>query len=212
MFDIEYKGGNTIVITTKKTELIFDPKRSVFGLKDMPVNESVEITTEERLAINDPKSKLHIDGPGEYEVGDVSIRGVRAYRHIDATMGEQLSTMYRVEIGDVRLAILGNIAPKLQDDQLEALGVIDVVIIPVGGNGYTLDSVSASTIVRQIDPRAVIPVHYHDSGLKYEVQQDDVQLFIKELAAPVEELGTKLKIKSTASIPQVLTTLKLERS
>lgn len=212
MFDIEYKGGNTVVITTKKTELIFDPKRSVFGLKDIPVNEAVEITTEGRFAMNDPKSKLHIDGPGEYEIGDVSIRGVRAYRHIDETVGEPLCTMYRVEIGDVRLAILGNIAPKLQDDQLEALGVVDIVIIPVGGNGYTLDSVSASTIVRQIDPRAVIPVHYDDSGIKYEVQQDDVQLFIKELAAPVEEPGTKLKVKSTASVPQVLTTLKLERS
>lgn len=212
MFDIEYKGGNTVTIATKKTELIFDPKLSVIGLKDAPVNDAVEIVTEERFATNDSKSKLQIDGPGEYEIGDISIKGVRAYRHIDAYEGEPLSTMYRVEIGDVRLAVLGNVSPKLQDDQLEALGVVDLVIIPVGGNGYTLDSVNASTLVRQIDPRAVIPIHYHDSNIKYEVPQDDVELFIKELAVPVDEVGTKFKVKSSASIPQVLTIVKLERS
>lgn len=212
MFDIEYKGGNSLIISTKKTELVFDPKLSIVGLKDITVGDRVEITTEARFATDDPKSKLHIEGPGEYEIGDVSIRGVRAIRHLDASTDEPLSTMYRVEIGDVRIAVLGNIAPKLQDDQLEALGVVDLVIIPTGGNGYTLDSVSAATIVRQIDPRAVIPVHYADPNLKYEVPQDDVELFFKELTSPIESVGAKYRIKSSASVPQILTVIKIDRS
>lgn len=212
MFDIEYKGGNCITINNKKRDFIFDPKLSVVGLKDAAVKNYVSVATEERFVVADPDVALQLNGPGEYEVAEVSIRGVRATRHIDTSEDEPISTMYRVEIGDVRLAILGNIAPKLSDDQLESLGVIDILIIPVGGNGYTLDAVSAATITRQIDPRVVIPVHYADKALKYEVPQDEVDLFVKEIAATVEEVGAKYKVKSSSSIPQVLTVVKIERS
>lgn len=212
MFDIEYKGGNGVVIASKKTELVIDPKLSLVGLKDLSAKDAVEIATEPRFALNDPAAKLRIEGPGEYEVGDASIRGVRATRHLDTDADEPISTMYRIELGDVRIAVLGNIAPKLSEEQLEDIGIVDILILPVGGNGYTLDATSAATIVRQIDPRVVIPVHFADASLKYEVPQDTVDVFVKELAAPVEDGGNKYKVKSSASIPQVLTTVKLTRN
>lgn len=211
MFDIEYKGGNTVVIATKKSTAVFDPKLSLVGLKDLAVKDAVEIATESRFALNSPAAKLHIEGPGEYEVGDFSIRATAAIRHIDASDAKPLSTMYRVEIGDVRLAVLGNIESKLTEDQLESLGVIDLLILPVGGGGYTLDATSAAAMVRQIGPKAVIPVHYADSALQYEVAQDTLEVFTKELAAPVE-IVSKYKVKSAASIPQVLTVIELTRS
>lgn len=212
MFDIEYKGGNGVVITGKKTQVVVDPKLSLVGLKDLSVKEAVELATEPRFVVNDARAKLIIEGPGEYEVGEVSIRGTRAIRHIDTSADEPISTVYRIEIGDARIAVVGNIATKLSEDQLESIGIVDIVIIPVGGNGYTLDAVNATTIVRQIDPRVVIPVHYADSALKYEVPQDGVELFIKELAAPVEAAGPKYKVKSAASVPQVLTVVTVDRS
>ena len=211
MFDIEYKGGNTVVIATKKSTAVFDPKLSLVGLKDLAVKDAVEIATESRFALNSPAAKLHIEGPGEYEVGDFSIRSTAAIRHIDESDAKPLSTMYRVEIGDVRLAVLGNIESKLTEDQLESLGVIDLLILPVGGGGYTLDATSAAAMVRQIGPKAVIPVHYADSALQYEVAQDTLGVFTKELAAPVE-IVSKYKVKSAASIPQVLTVIELTRS
>lgn len=212
MLDIEYKGGNGLVITSKKTQLVVDPKLSVIGLKDQSNNEGVELATEPRFAVNDQKAKIRIEGPGEYEIGDVSIRGVRATRHLDTSADEPISTMYRIETGDVRLAVVGNVAPKLSDEQLEELGVVDILIIPVGGNGYTLDNVSAALLTRQIDPRVIVPVHYADSGLKYEIPQDSLELFVKEMAAPIEEVGNKYKIKSAASVPQTLTVIKIARS
>ncbi len=212
MFDIEYKGANGLVITTKKTQLVIDPKLSLVGLKDLAVKDAIEIATEERFALKDPAAKLIIEGPGEYEVADVSIRGIRAGRHLDTDVDEPVSTIYRIDIGDIRTAVIGNIAPKLSEEQLEDIGVIDILFIPVGGNGYTLDATSAATIVRQVDPRAAIPVHYADSAIAYEVSQDTVDVFVKELAAPVEEAGNKLKLKSAASIPQVLTVVQIARS
>jgi L-ascorbate metabolism protein UlaG (beta-lactamase superfamily) len=212
MFDIEYKGGNGVVISTKKSVTVIDPKLSVVGLKDLNVKDAIEIATEARFAVNGQDARLVVEGPGEYEIGDFSIKGVRATRHLDTEADEPLSTMYRIEIGDVRIAVIGNVTPKLHEDQLEELGIIDVLILPVGGSGYTLDATSATTIVRQIDPKVVIPVHYADSALKYEVPQDTIDTFTKELAATVEQVGPKYKVKASSSIPQVLTIVEVSRS
>lgn len=212
MFDIEYKGGNGIVIATKKTQVVIDPKLSVNGLKDLSVKDAVEVATEARFALNDKEARLAIEGPGEYEVGDVAIRGIRATRHLDTSADEPVGTIYRLEVGDMRIAVLGNVVPKLSEEQLEGIGVVDIVIVPIGGNGYTLDAVGAVTVVRQIDPRVVIPVHYADSAIKYEVPQDDLELFVKELAVPTEDAGVKFKVKAASSMPQVLTIIKVDRS
>jgi L-ascorbate metabolism protein UlaG (beta-lactamase superfamily) len=211
VFDIEYKGANGIVITTKKATAVIDPKLSVAGLKDLSVKDTVEIATEARLAVNDKSSLITIEGPGDYEIADFSISGIPATRHIDTPDVEKKSTIYRIEVGDIRIALLGNIAPELSDNQMEELGVIDVLIIPIGGGGYTLDATSAATLVRHIDPKAVIPIHYNDDGIKYEVPQDTFDVFVKELGAPLETTG-KYKLKGASSLPAVVTIIQVTRT
>ena len=213
MFEIEYKGGNAVIITTKKSRLIIDPAVSVVGLKDIEVRQNdVEITTEPRFAATNTTSRLVFEGPGSYEVGDFAIHGVAARRHIDTEAGGNQSTMYSVTVADVRIVIVGNIAPKLSDEQLEELGVADMLIVPVGGGGYTLDAMSATAITRQIEPKVVIPVHYADSNVKYEVPQDSFEDFVKELNVPVVEAGLKYKSKGTSSLPDQLTLVSVIRS
>lgn len=209
MFDIEYKGGNTVVITTKKISVIFDPRLSLLGLKDMTAKGGVQVATEARFATHDEAYRLSIEGPGEYEIADVSIRGVAAQRHIDTEEVTPVATLYQLEISGVRIAVLGNIAPKLSEDQLERIGVVDIVVIPVGGGGYTLDATAAATLVRQLEPKAVVPVHYADSSLKYEVPQESLDVFTSELGAPVEDSVSKYKVKS---LPQVLTVVPINRT
>jgi L-ascorbate metabolism protein UlaG (beta-lactamase superfamily) len=211
MFEIEFKGGNTVVISTKKATIVVDPKLSLVGLKDVVIKDAVEIATEARFATNGQDAKILIEGPGEYGVGDFDIRGIAAQRHLDSESQPKIATIYRIEVGDVRIGLIGNIYEKLTEDQLEELGVIDIVIIPVGGNGYTLDATGAANLIGKIDPKLVIPIHYADSGLKYEVAQDSLETFTKELGAPVETVA-KYKAKGIASVPSVLTVLELTRS
>ena len=211
MFEIEYKGGNTVVIATKKATLVTDPKQTLVGLKDYVVKEAIEVATEPRFALNGDTARLAIEGPGDYEVADFSIRGVSAQRHLDTESDEQIATVYRIEVGEARIALIGNISEKLSDDQLEALGVVDIAIIPVGGGGYTLDATAAANTIRQIDPKVVVPVHYADKALEYEVPQDDLRTFVSELGAPVETVP-KYKVKSAAAIPPTLTVVEITRS
>lgn len=211
MFEIEYKGGNTVVIATKKATIVTDPKTSLVGLKDIVIKDAIEIATEERFATNGPDAKLVIDGPGEYGVSDFDIKGLPVQRHLDSEGQPLLGTMYRIEVGDVRIGLLGNVYEKLHEDQLEELGVLDILILPVGGNGYTLDATGAANIVQRIDPKVVIPVHYDDKALKYEVPQGSLSEFVTELKAPVETV-TKFKLKSASALPGSLTLIELTRS
>ena len=212
MFDIEYKGANAVIFTTKKLKVVVDPGLDIAGHKDVAVKDSVVLLTEDRLRPKSNDYRLLFDGPGEYEVGDVSIVGVAARRNIDAGDQGRASTIYRLTIDDTKIAVLGNIAPKLDDDQLEAIGMVDIVVVPVGGGGLTLDSKDAAAIVRQIEPKAVVPVHFDDPALKYEVPQEKADLIVTELSAGVIEAGPKFKLKNTSSIPDQLTVIMISRS
>ena len=209
MFEIEYKGAGTVVIATKKSKLISDPKLSLVGLKDIEPKDMTMVLTEARFAVDSTQVKLKIDGPGEYEVGDFSIRRIPAQRHLDSEGFE--STNYRIEVGDTRIALLGNIDPKLSEEQLEEIGIVDMLILPIGGGGYTLDPTAAAQIARKVDAKTVLPIHYADSDLKYEVEQEEFDTFHKELGGAVEEVE-KLKVKSSSMLPQSLTAIKLARS
>ncbi len=214
MIEIEYKGGNGITIKSSQAKAVVDPKLSVHGgLKDMKIKGEIEIATEDRFALNDPEAAVIINGPGEYGVADFDIAGYSAARHIDGPEDEKLATNYRIKVGsDARIALLGNVAAKLNEDQLENIGVVDVLILPVGGNGYTLDAKNAAAIVKNIEPKVVIPVSYSDKAINYEVPQDDVELFIKELGAPIVEKVNKYKLKNANSLPDTLTVVQIERS
>lgn len=209
MFDIEYKGGNAVVIATKKTKVMIDPRLSVVGLKDPSVTDAVVLATDPELAIRSDDSALTVDGPGEYEISDISVRAIAADRY-GAAQGSKDLTIYRIEVGDVRIVILGNIRAELSEGQLEALGVVDIVILPVGG-GDTLNAVEATQLVRAVDAKVVVPVHYADKGLKYDAPQDELEVFSKEYNGSIEQVG-KYKVKSAASIPQASTIVEIARA
>ena len=202
--DIEYKGGNSLIISSKDGTIFVDAKTSVVGRKGLNTNNSTELATEERLALNNPEAKVSIESPGEFETDGFVIRGTAAKRHVDTDEDS-------IKRGDIRLAIVGNIDAKLSDDQLESIGVVDILVLPVGGGGLTLDAMSAKAIVSSIDPKVVIPVHYADPKLKYEVPQEGVEAFIKELGAPVEETN-KYKVKPGAVFNENLLVVKLNLS
>lgn len=211
MVEIEYKGGNSVVISSKRSKLVSDPKLSLVGLKDAAVKDAIEIVTEDRFAISSIDSDLIIHSPGEFGVEDFDIRGISAMRHIDTEAVPNAATIYRIEAEDIRIGLIGNIAPKLSEDQLEALGLIDILIIPIGGGGYTLDPLEAANLVREIGPKVVIPVHYSDPSAKYEMPQEDFALFEKEMNGISVETVQKYKVKQSFADQDTLKIIKVER-
>ena len=204
--EISYLGANCISLSSKSVQVLIDP--TVLGIDIDTKKADIIVTTfEQNLTPKD--EQLLINTPGEYESKGVSVKGTPVRGHRDEA-GKQTATMYRIDMAGFRLAVVGHIHPDLSDDQLEALGTVDILIVPVGGSGYTLDASGAAGVVRAVEPMVVIPTHYADSAVKYEVPQSELKLFTDELGAPMQE-EDRYKIKD-GSLPEQLTVVTLSRT
>jgi L-ascorbate metabolism protein UlaG (beta-lactamase superfamily) len=192
--EIQFYGANCVRLTTKKAAITVDDNLASIGAKAATKPGDVALFTSAH-GIPAVETKIIIDQPGEYEASDVSIQGIAARAHIDEEK-QKTATIYKLVMEDVRIAVLGHIHPDLTSAQLEALGTIDVLIIPVGGNGYTLDPVGALKLIKEIEPKLVIPTHYDDKGLNYEVPQQSLEDALKGLSMEPRETVTKLKVKA----------------
>jgi L-ascorbate metabolism protein UlaG (beta-lactamase superfamily) len=142
------------------------------------------------------KEPYVVDGPGEYEVAGVTVTGLPTFH--DARHGELhgRNTVCVIELDDVRVCHLGDLGHPLAADMLETLGNIDVLLVPVGG-GNTLDAAGASEVVRQVEPRVVIPMHYALPALKTELEP--VERFLKEMGVTEAEPQPRLSIQPSSA-------------
>lgn len=193
--EIEFKGGNCVVISAKKSILVVDGKLSDLGLNDQAGKATVQVATQKQFVAEGGDDIITFDGPGEYEAGAFSIRGISAQSHLDPKDAPHKATMYRIVADDIAVGVVGHVYPDLTEEQLESLGVIDVLVVPVGNSGYTLDAHGAVSVVRKVDPKIVIPTHYADSSVNYPVPQAELEPFLKELGATGHETDVKLKLK-----------------
>jgi L-ascorbate metabolism protein UlaG (beta-lactamase superfamily) len=96
---------------------------------------------------------------------DVSIRSVGVYHDDKRGTARGLDTVFIFEVGGLRIAHLGDLGHVLDDDQLEAIGSVDVLLVPVGG-ATTLDAYQATRVVDQLHPRLmIVPMHYKAEAL-----------------------------------------------
>ena len=190
--EVQFYGANCVRLTTKKASIVIDDNLSELGGKSVIKPPDIALFTHEHGAAQ--VAKLVIDSPGEYEVSDVSIQGIAARAHMDDE-SKATATMFRLVAEDIRLAIVGHVFPQLNDTQLELLGTIDVLVIPVGNSGYTLDSVGALQLIKAIEPKLIIPTHYGDDGINYPVPQQDLTEAIKGLSMEPKDTLPKLKLK-----------------
>lgn len=178
--DITYLGCGGVRLVGKQVEVVCDPPVGSKTKGDVLTWSATG--GEERFGTLE--SAMLIEAPGEYEVKGASIIGVPARLHIDENGNR--GTVYAVEIDGVNVVVVGNIAGKLDEDEVESLGQVDVLVVPVGGGGLTLDAEGAAAVVTQLEPSYVMPVHYDDGVSKYPVPQASVELFLKEMGATPE--------------------------
>lgn len=207
--DIQFYGANCLVFSMKGVRVVVDDNLADLGAKSVTKPGDIVLFTG---AHGQPgvEAKLIVDGPGEYEVSDISIYGMPARAHIDEE-GKKTATMYKILTRELTIFIPGHIYPELNDDQLERIGMVDVMFVPVGGSGYTLDSVGALKVIKKVEPKVVVPTHYASKGLNYPVPQQELENALKEMSMEPKETTNKLKLRS-ADLPDVTQLFVLERS
>lgn len=193
--DVQFFGANCIVISGKQARLVVDDNLTDMGAKTVAKEGDIVLSTVYYPGTPEKSPKLIIDQPGEYEVSGISVYGISARAHTDEE-GQKTATMYKLILDDTSVLITGHVYPELSDDQLEAIGMVDVMFVPVGGNGYTLDGVGALKLIKKVEPKIVIPTHYDDPALKFPVPQQTLDQCLKALAMEPKETTAKLKLKS----------------
>lgn len=204
--DIQYFGGNCVRITTKQASIVTDGNLDTIGIKPITKADDIVLLS---AGGTSKTGKFVIDQPGEYEISKVSIQGIPARAHMDE-QDKKTATIYKLTANDIRVCVIGHVHPDLDEDQLESIGTVDVLLVPVGGNGYTLDATGALQVIKSIEPKIVIPVHYADSKLKYEVPQAELTDALKNMSLEPKETLPKLKLKSS-ELPENMELIVLER-
>ncbi len=202
--EVRYYGANCVKISTKKASLVIDDTQD----KGKFITTDKDITIKTNRSLSFAKGGIfEVQSPGEYEVSEVSVTGIASKLHFDES---QLSIIYSIHLDGFSVAVIGNTKGDLSDDQLEKLGVVDVLVIPVGGHGYTLDPVAAIKLIKEIEPKIVIPTHYYDSTISYEVEQSPLEDFLKAYGASDVEKIEVLKLKE-AMLPEKTQVVALEK-
>jgi L-ascorbate metabolism protein UlaG (beta-lactamase superfamily) len=191
--ELQYYGANCVRITTKGASIVVDDNLSKLGLKS--ITKPTDISLRTSNLIPSDGAQFSADMPGEYEVADVVVHGVAARGHMDEEGGLS-ATIFTIAANDLKIAIIGHVYPELSEDQLEQIGLVDVVVMPIGGNGYTLDSTGALQIIKKIEPKVVIPTHYADKSIRYEVPQAELADALKNLGMEPNEILDKYKPKA----------------
>lgn len=191
--ELQYFGANCLRITTKKATIVVDDNLSKLGLKS--ISKPTDISLNTHAAIPAQETRFMINMPGEYEISGVVVHGIPARAHMDES-GNHSAVIYTIAYEDLKVVILGHIYPELSDKQLEQIGLVDIAVIPVGNSGYTLDGAGALKLIKELEPKVIIPTHYADKAIEYEVPQVDLAQSLKVLAMEPSEPQEKYKPKA----------------
>lgn len=193
--NINWLGHSCFVIKGNRTTIITDPFSPDSGYSlDKAAADIVTVSHQHAGHSNfsgiSGEPKL-ISGPGEYEIGGALVIGLATFHDSQKGAKRGKNTVYLIEIDEISICHLGDLGHTLNDEQVEELDDIDVLMLPVGGIS-TLNAAEAAEVVRQIEPKIVIPMHYQTDTYKGELEP--VDRFLKEMGVTDLEPQSRLTV------------------
>jgi L-ascorbate metabolism protein UlaG (beta-lactamase superfamily) len=177
-------------------KVAIDPYDEKIGLKPPLLEADVLLITHSHYDHNNAKAikgkPFLISDPGEYEIKGIFIQGISSF-HDDVGGKERgQNTIYTLESEGIKICHLGDFGQKeLTDEQLEKIGNVDILMIPVGGV-YTISAKEATKVISQIEPKIVIPMHYQIPKLK--IKLESLDKFLKIMGIKNPEILKKFSI------------------
>lgn len=192
---ISWYGHSCFKIEVKEGSILTDPFSKDIGLKPPRIKDDLVLVTHQHYDHNNvedaPPQAMLINGPGEYEKNGIYIKGILSYHDKQQGKERGLNTIYILKAEDIKICHLGDFGQdKFEGHQLDDIGDVDILMIPVGGK-YTIDYKEAVELIGLIEPKIIIPMHYKVKGLDVDIESEDK--FVKELGLTPEKVD-KFKI------------------
>lgn len=201
--NIQYYGDYCFKITTKPngraTEdviIVTDVPEKGLGLRapqgesDIVLLSHQSFEAEELAVVKGEPVKIF--APGEYSAKGVAIMGFQSARDTDGGAQRGQNTIFLFETEEMRLCFLGALGDEPAADVIERLSGVDVLFVPVGGED-TLPVNAIDELVRKIEPKTVIPMHYKIAGMTTSLP--DEKPFCKVMGNCPKETLAKWNVK-----------------
>lgn len=180
--EIYWLGHSCFRIKGSSATVITDPYSPDFGYSlGQPAANIVTVSHSHpghsyvQGIVNQPKL---VSRPGEYEINDVLIIGIASFHDSEGGKSSGKNTVYLMEIDEISICHLGDLGHVLSAEQLEEIDNVDILLLPVGGVS-TIDATLAAKVVRQLEPKIVVPMHYRTEASRQYLES--VDRFLKEM-------------------------------
>ncbi|MDQ3089673.1 MAG: MBL fold metallo-hydrolase [bacterium] len=185
------QGGETVAINPISKDSKFKSKIAGADITLITTNHP-DLNGRDTTSRGDKESFV-ISGPGEYEVKDISIKGFLSSSEFGAKSGEKkMNTVFQISLDNINMCFLGALSDeKLSNITLEALNDIDILFVPIGGEGV-LNAAAAYKLAVSLEPGIIIPMHYGEVG-----EKNALKTFLHEAGEegvkPIDKLVLKRK-------------------
>ncbi len=187
---ISWYGEGCFKVQSSETVLTSDPFDASTGLSAPRFKSDIVIRTIAPFPpVSDEEGVFSIGGAGEYNSKGITIRGFALPNESTQTF---VKTLYLVEAEGITLCFLGHISEALDPSVAEHIDAVDILFIPGGGTPF-IDVKTAAKLVKNLEPKIVIPSFFKIPGLKRKA--DEVKHFLEELNHKPVDPQEKLTIK-----------------
>ena len=168
MVDVTWFGHACFMLTAVKS-LMFDPFKGV-GLPEPKVKADIVLCSHGHSDHNNAATVKHeksvvLEGfTGSRRIDNISIKGVASFH--DEVQGSERgkNSVYVVRLDDIAFCHLGDLGHELSSSQVDMIGPVDVLFLPVGGF-YTIGPEEARKVMETLKPRITVPMHYRLPGM-----------------------------------------------
>jgi len=200
--EITWYGHSFFRIKAREGSIVTDPFSKQIGYSVPRVTADIVTISHNHPGHNNAEAikgePKVIRGPGEYEVKGIFVFGIPTNHDKRNGRERGRNTVFLFEMENLTVCHLGDLGHVLNQSQVEALGEVGVLLIPVGGTS-TLTAPLAVEVVNLIDPRIVVPMHYRTPAVTLKL--DPLDKFLKEIGTKVEAPQESLKV-TAGSLPE----------
>lgn len=211
MAEIVWLGHQCFRIRGKEATILTDPFDKSLGY-EIPRTLKADVVTvsnreDEHLnnaaAVKSEPAPYVIERPGEYEIKGAFFNAISSYRDKQQGKKRGKNIITVINVDDLNICHLGDLGHELTEAQQEAIGDVDILLVPVGSSDG-LDAEAVTTIISQLEPRIVIPMRYRSSDERPDpatLKLEDIERFAKEMGLKDPLPQEKLNIKK-ADLPE----------
>jgi L-ascorbate metabolism protein UlaG (beta-lactamase superfamily) len=195
---ITHHGGQCVKVTFGDLTLVFDPISKKGTLPSVRFGADIALVSRNHPDMNGveevtygDKVPFRVNGPGEYEYKGVTVQGFLTKSRYGLSKGQEeaMNTVYSVKLEGMTLVHLGALSDAaLPPEAKEGIDEIDVLFVPVGGDGV-LDAGAAAKLSTMLEPRIIIPIHWSGMG-----EAKALEAYLKEEGGSAEKVD-KLTLK-----------------